>query len=347
MLVLAFRTPTPGQSQPQNPVVEAILSNTGNNGQSITVTGVSNSKTIVQQGYPIQTNVTITNNEMATETFNLTLYLNATLIGNRENVNLTSGDTTTIIFSDWDGLNLPYGNYTLKACVWPANAPNTNYTSSPIIMTVPGDTDGDFSVKLQDLVNVAVAYGSKPGDPNWNTNADIDGNNVVALHDLVIVAQNYGESVAPFQNAVNGTTQYHVGGFAQVIDLAVNSAPYRKYSDQMSFSITVLTISQQPLAARGWPNATLLVDAYDALGQPIGITTVPIANIHATLNNVNSPGGATVGMYSYNVTMSIPNWAVVGPATVTAYVLTDLPNNGGVPLGPQLPAVTFLIKGSQ
>lgn len=317
------------------------------NGQSIVVAGMSNSRTIVEQGYPIQTNVTITNDELAAETFNLTLYANTTLIGNKEGIKLESGDTATISFRNWDGLNLPYGNYILKACVWPVNTSNNNYTIGPIIMTMPGDLDGDFTVGLEDLVLLSAAYGSKPGDAKWNSSADIDSNNVVGLQDLFILARNYGESIPSVQNVVNGTTGYQVGGFGQAIGLTANNAPYQKYLDQMNFSVTVLTISEQTLAVRGWPNATLSVEAFDAAGHPIGTVTVPIAEIHATRDDHNGPGGTTAGIYTYTVTMPIPVWAVVGPATMTAHVLTDLPNNGGVPLGPQSSAVNFSITASK
>jgi uncharacterized protein YvpB len=57
--------------------------------------------------------------------------------------------------------------------------------------TIPGDVNHDGKVNLPDLVILAIAYGSKPGDPNWNPNADIDGNGVVGLSDVVILAQHY------------------------------------------------------------------------------------------------------------------------------------------------------------
>ena len=56
-----------------------------------------------------------------------------------------------------------------------------------------GDLNFDGKVSLTDLVTLANAYGSKPGDKNWNPNADIDGNGVVGLSDLVILAQHYGQ----------------------------------------------------------------------------------------------------------------------------------------------------------
>jgi parallel beta-helix repeat protein len=58
---------------------------------------------------------------------------------------------------------------------------------------VPGDINGDSRVNLEDLVLLALAYGSKPGDPNWNRYADIDGDNIVGLSDLAILAQHYGQ----------------------------------------------------------------------------------------------------------------------------------------------------------
>jgi parallel beta-helix repeat protein len=56
-----------------------------------------------------------------------------------------------------------------------------------------GDINGDGKVNLQDLVLLANAYSSKPGDAKWNPNADIDGNGIVGLTDLVIMAQHYGQ----------------------------------------------------------------------------------------------------------------------------------------------------------
>jgi parallel beta-helix repeat protein len=56
-----------------------------------------------------------------------------------------------------------------------------------------GDLNNDGKVSLQDLVVLAKAYGSKPGDPNWNPNADIDADNIVDQSDLAILAIHYGQ----------------------------------------------------------------------------------------------------------------------------------------------------------
>jgi hypothetical protein len=136
-----------------------------------------------------------------------------------------------------------------------------------------------------------------------------------------------------------------VGWLVQVTGITANNAPYLLNSGTtMNFTVTVQTISEQTLAQRGWPNATLATEVYDTSGYPIGEMLMNIAGISATRNNVNGPGGTTGGTYTYSVTMPLPDFARVGAATVTGFALTDMPINGGTPLGPELtPAEVFSI----
>ena len=57
-----------------------------------------------------------------------------------------------------------------------------------------GDLNLDGKINLADLVILAHAYGSKPGDPNWNPAADINDVGQVNLADLVTLATHYGQS---------------------------------------------------------------------------------------------------------------------------------------------------------
>jgi len=54
-----------------------------------------------------------------------------------------------------------------------------------------GDIDGSGEVYLSDLLALAQAYNSKPGDANWNEDADLDCDGKVYVSDLLILAQNY------------------------------------------------------------------------------------------------------------------------------------------------------------
>lgn len=153
---------------------------------SANVLSLETPKTVVGQGYNLSFNVIILDAGDVNETFNVTALGNTTIIGTQANVHVLNGTLATLNFT-WNTTGLRPGNYIINAL-----AGNASATSS-IVVTVPGDIDGNFKVQLNDLVLLAQAYGSKPGDSKWNPNADIDSNLAVGLSDLVILAQHYGE----------------------------------------------------------------------------------------------------------------------------------------------------------
>jgi len=57
----------------------------------------------------------------------------------------------------------------------------------------PGDVNNDRYVNIKDAIIVGVAFGSKPGDPNWDPRADIIIDNIVNIKDSVIVGSNFGK----------------------------------------------------------------------------------------------------------------------------------------------------------
>ncbi|MDH7477589.1 MAG: dockerin type I domain-containing protein [Candidatus Bathyarchaeota archaeon] len=56
-----------------------------------------------------------------------------------------------------------------------------------------GDIDGNGKVDIKDLVLLIKAYGSYPGHPQWNSNADINCDGKVDIKDLVLIIRNYGK----------------------------------------------------------------------------------------------------------------------------------------------------------
>jgi outer membrane protein assembly factor BamB len=161
----------------------------------VAVTNVTSSKTVVGQGYGANMTVTVQNQGNFTETFNITVYANTTSVAS-QNITLSSGNSTNLTLT-WNTTGFVYSNYTISAYAWPVlgetNTANNNRTDGLAVVTIPGDLNGDLAVGLKDLVILAGAYGSRPGNPNWNANADIDGNGVVGLSDLVVMATHYGQ----------------------------------------------------------------------------------------------------------------------------------------------------------
>ena len=143
-------------------------------------------KTVVDQGYDLPINLTITNTGYLSQIPYINVYINTAIIGTETNINLTDGNPITLLLTcNTTGFSL--GKYNITAF------PSNTAAPSSIVVTTPGDLDGNFQVQLADLVILAKAYNSKPGSPNWNPNTDIDNNGAVGLSDLVILAQHYGQ----------------------------------------------------------------------------------------------------------------------------------------------------------
>jgi hypothetical protein len=66
--------------------------------------------------------------------------------------------------------------------------------NSTIKIKIPGDINGDFTVNTSDLYALGRAFGSTPGNPNWNSEADINRDLTVDIQDLQILKAHYGHS---------------------------------------------------------------------------------------------------------------------------------------------------------
>jgi outer membrane protein assembly factor BamB len=160
----------------------------------LAILDVGSGHNVIARGTSMNIPVVVRNQGSYLEDSNITLYVNDTKIETKT-LTLTSGSSTAITFT-WNTTGFAYGNYTLRAVadvVVNETSIDDNMLECWIIVTIPCDVNGDFKVSLQDLVLLALAYGSHSGDAKWNSNVDIDGNGVVGLSDLVILANHYGQ----------------------------------------------------------------------------------------------------------------------------------------------------------
>ena len=75
------------------------------------------------------------------------------------------------------------------------DAEHPSYIALPIVSAgMLGDVNNDGTVDIFDVVTVSVAFGSEPGDPNWNQAADLNNDNIVDIFDVVTVTSNFGKS---------------------------------------------------------------------------------------------------------------------------------------------------------
>ena len=113
---------------------------------------VGSACSVVGQGFPLQINLTIGNREGSAETFNITAYANSATVGTQL-VTLASGNSATVTLF-WDTTSFAYGNYTMTASATPVSHETKTGGDSAfggwVLVTIPGDVNGDFTVGLLD-----------------------------------------------------------------------------------------------------------------------------------------------------------------------------------------------------
>jgi hypothetical protein len=141
-------------------------------------------------------NVTLENQGQVAETFNVTAYYDSVPIETKNVTNLIPSAVTVVTFT-WDTETSPKGNYTMSATasmiVGETDTADNEYTDGWVWAYSLGDINGDGKVDILDIAQVAKAFGSKPGDPNWDPNADINYDNQVNILDISTVAIRFGE----------------------------------------------------------------------------------------------------------------------------------------------------------
>jgi len=144
----------------------------------------------------VKVNVTVSNEGVFTETFDLTLYANLTAINTTTVINLAPG-TQDIVEFKWDTNGWLKGNYTIWAYAWPVPSEidtlDNTFTDGIIKVVIPGDINGDGIVDIFDAVLLAGAAGSTPGTLLWNPNADLNSDEIIDIFDAVILAGHAGE----------------------------------------------------------------------------------------------------------------------------------------------------------
>jgi len=163
---------------------------------NIATTNITTFKTVVGQGYSLNINVTVANQGYREETFNVTLYANATSIAS-QTVTLTNGKHTTITFT-WNTTGFAKGNYTISAVADTVpeesdTADNTHIAEEQVCISIAGDLDCDRDVDLYDAVKLLTHYGAKADQPLYDGNCDIDGDGDIDLYDAVKLLTQYGK----------------------------------------------------------------------------------------------------------------------------------------------------------
>jgi hypothetical protein len=168
----------------------------------IAVIRVSTSKTgckpipTVGLQYSFWVNFTVENGGDLSATFYVSICANSILLGTTMVPNLLPGAryNGSLLVST---VGLAFGNYTIEAqtSVIPNDIdPGNNVlTDGWIVVTIPGDVDGNYRVDIIDVVKITCAYSAKRADLNYSPNSDLDDNGEISILDVVICTSHYGQ----------------------------------------------------------------------------------------------------------------------------------------------------------
>jgi outer membrane protein assembly factor BamB len=160
------------------------------------ITDIAADKLACGQGYSVTVNVTCVNYHTFNENVSLEVYVEYNPIAELQTF-LLAGAEQTFSFT-WNTSEFTMGFYSIQARVWieadDVNSTNNILAFSAILVTIPGDVDGDRDVDIFDIVAMATIYGVVEPDPEYAPNCDIDGDGDIDIFDIVLAASHYGES---------------------------------------------------------------------------------------------------------------------------------------------------------
>jgi CARDB/Dockerin type I domain len=164
-------------------------------GHDVSVIAIKPAKTAIGQGFDLIVTVKTSNYGIFGETFNVTVYLNTSVLGSQA-VSLSSGTKTDLIFVK-SSSSFSKGIYTLSASASPVlgetEIGDNTLFEGLIVITIPGDIQGDFVVDIFDAINLANAFNSVPSSPGWDPNADINCDTSIDIYDAIILANHFGQ----------------------------------------------------------------------------------------------------------------------------------------------------------
>lgn len=83
----------------------------------------------------------------------------------------------------------------LKGDYWLRRSSGTQTLGQPISLDftlLGGDCDGDNEITIGDYATLSAAFGSSPGDPNWDPTADLNGDETIDVGDFALLSGNFG-----------------------------------------------------------------------------------------------------------------------------------------------------------
>jgi hypothetical protein len=163
---------------------------------NLAVTDVEPSPLQVYQMENVSVSATVHNFGDFGESFTVNCYANTTLVDSHI-ASLGSGSWVNLVLS-WNTSGFSRGNYYVTVEAVPVSGEVYTDDNTMIHGTVHvkflGDVNDSGFVNVLDMFSLGKAFGSIPGSPNWNEEADMNGDSAVTSDDLSRLVGNFGKA---------------------------------------------------------------------------------------------------------------------------------------------------------
>jgi subtilisin family serine protease len=168
-------------------------------GHEVSAVSVVAEPVVVYPVDPVNVTVTVKNNGLSVETFDVTVYYNATVVGTQTVVGLLPGSVAVLNFT-WNTVGVVPGYYVVSAVA--DSVPGEydlgdNVVAFPgaVVVKIPGDVNSDNVVDGADLVLLRVAYGSTILSVNWSSECDFNSDGLIDVNDVRVLGKNFGKEI--------------------------------------------------------------------------------------------------------------------------------------------------------
>lgn len=163
---------------------------------NLAISTITTPKNIVGQGYIMNVTVVVVNQGSMIEEINITVFLNDSAFESLSSL-VESGLSIVCTFA-WNTTGFSKGAYMISAAVntvpGETDTADNTLVGNAVLVTIPGDVNGNKRVDIFDIVYIAGGYGTKPPNSRYDPNCDINGDGDIDIFDIVIAAGNYGRS---------------------------------------------------------------------------------------------------------------------------------------------------------
>jgi hypothetical protein len=166
----------------------------------ITLLGVEPFAAAVFEGNSLNVTVTVKNNGLSVESFNVTTLYDDAVVSKQEVVDLAAGVVLNLTFPWNTTLVMPNINYTISAeadvVAGELGIVDNIFVDGEVFVKIAGDANGDGTVDIFDVGTVSAHWypGPPVGPLGYDWIVDVNDDGVIDIFDVGIVSANWGRS---------------------------------------------------------------------------------------------------------------------------------------------------------